>query len=60
MSGCFAGVWTYTPAQIMASHSQCPIPGQGDGYNRHLSDRVIDGILERDGCIGVVPYNAVS
>jgi membrane dipeptidase len=26
-------------------------------YNRLLSDRVIHGILERDGMIGVVPFN---
>jgi membrane dipeptidase len=26
--------------------------------NRHFSDRIIEGIIERDGVVGVVPFNA--
>jgi membrane dipeptidase len=31
---------------------------KGSDSNRHLSDRLIRGILEREGVIGVVPFNA--
>ena len=45
------------PRQIVASHSNALALLKGAEGNRHLSDRVIQGILERDGLIGVVVYN---
>jgi membrane dipeptidase len=46
------------PGSILASHSNARALLNGATSNRHLSDRVIQGILERDGLIGVVPFNA--
>lgn len=45
------------PGQIIASHSNAQALLKGAENNRHLSDRAIQGILERDGVIGVVLYN---
>lgn len=42
---------------IIASHSNAAALLLGVESNRHLSDRVIHGIVERDGVIGVVPFN---
>lgn len=42
---------------IVVTHANCLALLPGHEYNRHLSDRVIHGILERDGVIGVVPFN---
>ncbi len=44
------------PGPIIASHSNMWSLVRTD-TNRHLSDRVIHGIIERNGVIGVVPYN---
>lgn len=45
------------PGVLYASHSNAAALLKDASGNRHLSDRVIDGILERDGVIGVVPFN---
>ena len=45
------------PGQLVATHANCSALMLEDESNRLLSDRVIHGILERDGIIGVVPYN---
>ena len=45
------------PGAIIASHANAGALLKGAKTNRHLSDRVIHGILERDGVIGVVLYN---
>ena len=45
------------PGAIIASHSNARALLKGDDTNRHLSDRVILGLLERDGVIGIVPVN---
>lgn len=45
------------PGAIVATHANCLALLPGHEYNRHLSDRVIRGLLERDGMIGVVPFN---
>src|SRR3990172_6070261 len=45
------------PGQIVVTHGNCLALLPGHEFNRHLSDRVIHGILERDGIIGVVPFN---
>jgi membrane dipeptidase len=45
------------PGVIIASHANPLALLAGSGSNRHLADEVIDGIFERDGIIGVVPFN---
>jgi membrane dipeptidase len=44
--------------RILASHSNAGalLPGD-DNFDRHLTDRHIRGIIDRDGVVGVVPYN---
>lgn len=42
---------------ILASHANPAALLKGVESNRHLPDRVIDGLLERDGVIGIVIYN---
>lgn len=46
------------PATVLASHSNAQDLLKDTGTNRHLSRRLIQGILERDGVIGVLPANA--
>jgi len=43
---------------IVATHANCAALMPNSGTNRHLSDRIIEGIVERDGVVGVVPFNA--
>jgi membrane dipeptidase len=45
------------PGHLVATHANCLALLPEHEFNRHLSDRVIRGILERDGIIGVMPYN---
>jgi len=45
------------PGTLIASHANASALLKGLESNRFLSDRVILGLLERDGVIGVVPYN---
>jgi len=45
------------PGPIIASHSNALTLLKGIDSNRFLSDRVIIGLLERKGVIGVVPWN---
>jgi membrane dipeptidase len=42
---------------ILASHANALELLKGSDSNRHLTDQVIEGLLERDGIIGVVPAN---
>jgi membrane dipeptidase len=42
---------------VMATHANCAALMQGADTNRHLPDRVIRGLIERDGVIGVIPLN---
>ena len=46
------------PGPVIASHANPLKMLKGSESNRHLSEDVIDGIFERDGVIGVVPYNS--
>jgi membrane dipeptidase len=46
------------PAQVLASHSNAQALLKGDESNRHLPDRLIRGILERGGVIGVNLLNS--
>ena len=43
---------------VMASHANCAALLKGSESNRHLRDHVIEGLIERDAVIGVVPFNA--
>jgi membrane dipeptidase len=45
------------PGPIIASHANALALLKASTSNRHLSDRVIQGILERGGTIGIVPSN---
>lgn len=42
---------------VMATHANCAALLKGADTNRHLPDRVIEGLIERDGVIGLVPLN---
>jgi len=46
------------PGPIVASHANAKSLLKGTDSNRFLGDRVIQGLLERDGIIGVVPLNS--
>ena len=43
---------------VMATHANCAALLKGSESNRHLRDHVIEGLIERDAVIGVVPFNA--
>jgi membrane dipeptidase len=45
------------PDRIIASHANVKTLLRDQESNRYLSDRVIQGLLDRDGVIGVVPFN---
>jgi membrane dipeptidase len=47
---------TYSGA-VIASHANALALLKDTNSNRHLTDRVLEGLLERDGMIGVVPAN---
>lgn len=42
---------------ILVSHGNAKALLKGTDSNRHLSDQVIHGVIEREGVIGVVPLN---
>ncbi|HET7144757.1 MAG TPA: membrane dipeptidase [Anaerolineales bacterium] len=43
---------------IVGTHGNCLSLMPNSNSNRHFSDGVIEGIIERDGVMGVVPYNS--
>jgi membrane dipeptidase len=45
------------PGSIVATHANAATLLKGVQSNRFLSDRLIRGLLERDGIVGIVPYN---
>jgi membrane dipeptidase len=45
------------PGTIIASHANPLGMLKGSDSNRHLPDAVVDGLIERGGVIGIVPYN---
>jgi membrane dipeptidase len=45
------------PGRIIASHANVKALLPGTESNRFLSDRVIQGLIDRKGIVGVVPYN---
>jgi membrane dipeptidase len=46
------------PGAIIASHANAMALLKETGSNRHLTDRVIQGLLERGGVIGIVAANS--
>jgi membrane dipeptidase len=42
---------------VMATHANCAALLKGSETNRHLPDPIIEGLIERDGVIGLVPFN---
>ncbi|MGD8455312.1 MAG: membrane dipeptidase [Anaerolineales bacterium] len=44
------------PGRIIASHAN-PQKLLDSQHNRFLSDRVLQGLIEREGIVGIVPYN---
>ncbi len=46
----------FYPGPIIASHANALALLPGSESNRHLSDRLITGLIEREAVIGVVPY----
>jgi membrane dipeptidase len=45
------------PGKIIASHANVKALMKGVESNRFLTNRVIQGLLDRDGIVGIVPYN---
>jgi membrane dipeptidase len=43
---------------VIASHANCAVLMPGSETNRHLPDRVIRGLIEREGVIGLIPLNS--
>ena len=48
---------TAIPGPIAATHGNCLALLPDFPTNRQFSDRVLEGVIERDGVVGVVPYN---
>lgn len=42
---------------IVGTHANCDALLPDSNSNRHFSDRIIQGIIERDGVMGIVPFN---
>ena len=42
---------------IVGTHGNCLSLMPNANTNRHFSDRILEGIIERDGVVGVVPFN---
>lgn len=42
---------------IVATHANCAALMPNSGTNRHLSDRIVEGVIEHDGVVGIVPFN---
>ncbi len=45
------------PGTLIASHSNIKALLRGTDSNRFLTDRMLQGLLDRNGVIGVVPFN---
>jgi membrane dipeptidase len=45
------------PGAIVATHANALALLKGSESNRHLSDRVLRSLIDRDGIVGLVPYN---
>lgn len=51
------GAVDYYPGRVLASHANAKALLKGTESNRHLSDQVIRGLIERNAVIGIVPMN---
>jgi membrane dipeptidase len=47
----------FYPGPVVATHGNCLALLPEYPSNRQFSDRVIRGVIERDGVVGMVPYN---
>lgn len=45
------------PGQVIASHSNAEALIRDVNTNRHLKDETIQQLIERDGVMGIIPYN---
>jgi membrane dipeptidase len=43
---------------IIGSHANCLSLMPNVNSNRYFSDRILEGIIERDGVVGIVPFNS--
>jgi membrane dipeptidase len=43
---------------IVVTHANCAALMPNSNTNRHLPDRIIEGIIDRDGVVGIVPFNS--
>jgi membrane dipeptidase len=43
---------------IVGTHANCRSLLPNTDSNRHFSDQIIEGIIERDGVVGIVPFNS--
>jgi membrane dipeptidase len=43
---------------LLTSHANCAALMKGSDSNRHVSDRVIAGLIERGGVQGIIPFNS--
>ena len=47
----------FYPGAIIASHANALALLKESHSNRHLTDQVLQGLLDRDGTVGIVPHN---
>ena len=47
----------FYPGQVIASHSNADALIRDPNTNRHLKDETIQQLIERDGVMGIIPYN---
>ena len=43
---------------IVGTHANCSALMPNSNTNRHFTDQIIEGIIDHDGVIGIVPFNA--
>jgi membrane dipeptidase len=48
----------FYPGQVIASHSNAEALIKNIPFNRHLKDKTIHQLIERDGVMGIVPLNS--
>jgi len=48
----------FYPGRIVCTHANCGSLLDDPDSNRHLSDRAIQGLLEREAVLGLVPFNS--
>ena len=47
----------FYPGQVIASHSNAESLIRGINTNRHLKDETIQQLIEREGVMGIIPFN---